>query len=124
MAQRFHAAKFNREMRAAQRKAEADLKREIDHANREYAREVDRVNRENQRRVNAYNRKVDQHNGRVIADYNRDVERVNQHNAGVVATSTVAWRLLRPDRTTRSPSSRIACGMRSLSATIASWISS
>lgn len=70
MARGFDAARFNREMRAAQRKAEAQLKRE-----------VDRVNRENQRRVDAHNRKVDQHNKKVVADYNRKVE---QHNKAVV----------------------------------------
>ena len=63
VARGFDAAKFNREMRAAQRKAEAAVKRE-----------VDRVNRENQRRVNAHNRKVDQHNKKVVADYNRQVD--------------------------------------------------
>ena len=67
----FDAAKFNREMRAAQRKAEAAVKRE-----------VDRVNRENQRLVDAHNRKVDQHNKKVVADYNR---KVDQHNKKVVA---------------------------------------
>lgn len=67
MARGFDAAKFNREMRAAQRKAEAQLKRE-----------VDRVNRENQRRVDAYNRKVDQHNKKVVADYNRQVDARNR----------------------------------------------
>lgn len=71
MARGFDAAKFNREMRAAQRKAEAAVKRE-----------VDRVNRENQRRVDAHNRKVDQHNKKVVADYNR---KVDQHNKKVVA---------------------------------------
>lgn len=74
MARGFDAAKFNREMRAAQRRAEAELKREID-----------RVNRENQRRVDAHNRKVAQHNKRVLADYNRQVERVNAHNGAVIA---------------------------------------
>lgn len=82
MAQRFDAAKFNREMRAAQRKAEAEMKRE-----------VDRVNRENRRRVDAYNRKVDQHNEKVVDDYNRENQRrvdahnrkVDQHNQRVIA---------------------------------------
>jgi hypothetical protein len=60
-------------MRAAQRKAEAALDRE-----------VKRANRENQRRVDVYNRKVDRHNEKVIADYNRDVDKVNAHNRSVV----------------------------------------
>jgi hypothetical protein len=74
MARGFDAAKFNREMRAAQRKAEAQLKREID-----------RVNRENQRRVDAHNRKVDQHNKKVVAGYNRQLDSVNAHNRAVIA---------------------------------------
>jgi hypothetical protein len=88
----FDAAKFNREMRAAQRKAEAELKREVDRANREnkravdaYNREVDRVNRANQQRLDSYNRKVDQHNQKVVADHNRHVGKVNAHNRAVVA---------------------------------------
>lgn len=70
----FDRQKFNRELRAAERKAQAAWKRE-----------VDRVNRENKRRVDAYNRKVDQHNNRVLADYNRRVDRVNRHNQAVFA---------------------------------------
>lgn len=84
MAQRFDASRLNREIRAAQRTAEAAVKREMDRAERENRREVDRVNRENQRRVDAHNRKAEQHNRKVIADYNRDVDRVNRHNAAVV----------------------------------------
>lgn len=69
----FDAAKFQPDVRAAQRKAQS-----------QFNREVDRVNRENQRRVDAYNRKVEQHNKRVITNYNRDVDRVNTHNRGVI----------------------------------------
>jgi hypothetical protein len=74
VARGFDVAKFNREMRAAQRKAQAQLNRE-----------VDRVNRENKRRVDAHNRKVDQHNKKVVADYNREAGRVNAHNRAVIA---------------------------------------
>jgi hypothetical protein len=84
----FDAAKFNREMRAA----EARMKREVDRLNREnqrqvdaYNREVDRVNRENKRRLDAHNRKVDQHNQKAVTDYNRHVTTVNAHNRAVVA---------------------------------------
>jgi hypothetical protein len=70
----FDANKFKRDMRAAQRKAEGEWKRE-----------VVRVNRENQRNIDAYNRKVEQHNAKVVADYNRQVGRVNTHNRNVVA---------------------------------------
>jgi hypothetical protein len=65
----FDPRKIEREMRAAQRKAEAEVKREID-----------RVNRENKRRVEAHNRKVEQHNRKVVADYNREVDKVNREN--------------------------------------------
>lgn len=56
-------------MRAAQQRAEAEVRREID-----------RVNRENKRRVEAHNRKVEQHNRRVVGDYNREVDKVNREN--------------------------------------------
>ncbi|MBU2548878.1 MAG: toll/interleukin-1 receptor domain-containing protein [Proteobacteria bacterium] len=62
----FNVNEFNRKMREAQRKAEQQLKREID-----------RVNRANKRAVDEYNRKVDAHNKKVIADYN---SRVRDHN--------------------------------------------
>ena len=82
MAKGFDAAKFKREVRAAQRKVETELKREVARVNRENQREIDRVNRENQRRVDAHNRKVDQHNKRAVADYNR---RADAHNRAVIA---------------------------------------
>lgn len=79
------SSEFNRQMRAAQRKAEQQIKREVDKVNRENQRRVDaynrkveahnkaevaRVNRENQRRVDAHNQKVDAHNRKVVADLN------------------------------------------------------
>lgn len=77
MPRKFDAAKFKREVRAAERKAES-----------EWRREVSRVNRETQRRVNAHNRKVEQHNKRVVADYNREVAAYNRkaerHNRAVI----------------------------------------
>jgi len=92
MARGFDAGKFNRELRAAQRRAEAQFKREIDRVNREnqrridaHDREVDRVNRENQRRLDAYNRRVDQHNQKVVTDYNRQVRSATAHNTAVIA---------------------------------------
>jgi TIR domain len=84
MPQRFDAGKFNREMRAAQRKAEAEAKRQVDRINRENKRSVDAANRENQRRVDAYNRKVEQHNKKAVTEYNREVSKVNAHNKGVI----------------------------------------
>ncbi|MEV4419996.1 toll/interleukin-1 receptor domain-containing protein [Patulibacter sp. NPDC049589] len=63
----FDAAKWQREMRAAQRKAEQAWKRQVDQANRETQRQVD-----------AHNRKVDQHNRKIVADHNREAERHNR----------------------------------------------
>ncbi len=63
---KFNANEFNRKMREAQRKAEQQLKREID-----------RVNRVNKRAVDDYNRKAEAHNKKVVADYN---SRVRDHN--------------------------------------------
>jgi len=68
---RFNANEFNRKMREAQRRAEQQLKRE-----------VDRVNRANKKAVDDYNRKVDAHNRKVIADHNR---RADTHNKKVIA---------------------------------------
>lgn len=81
MAQRFDPRKLEREMRAANRKAEAQFKRDLNR----YNREVDRVNRENQRRVDEHNRKVDRHNQKVIDAFNRQVAQVNAHNQAVDA---------------------------------------
>ncbi|CAN5812979.1 hypothetical protein BH23GEM7_BH23GEM7_14260 [soil metagenome] len=63
---RFNANEFNRKMREAQRRAEQQLKRE-----------VDRVNRANKKAVDDCNRKVEAQNRKVIADHNA---RVRDHN--------------------------------------------
>ena len=88
---RFNANEFNRKMRAAQRKAEQQLKREID-----------RVNRANKKAVDDYNRKVNAHNKKVVDDYNRRVRDHNRkaeaHNKKVIADL---------NRQLRSPSSRV-----------------
>lgn len=74
----FDPRRIEREIRAAeqraQRQAEAHQKREVTRINRE----IDRVNRENQRRLEAHNRKIDQENKRAIDEYNRKVERENK----------------------------------------------
>jgi hypothetical protein len=62
----FNANEFNRKVREAQRRAELQLKREID-----------RVNRANQKAVDDHNRKAEAHNRKAVADYNR---RVDEHN--------------------------------------------
>jgi TIR domain len=81
VSQRFNASAFRQQMRAAQRKAEQELKRAVDKANREAAAH-------NRKVIADYNRKADQHNRRVIADYNRRVDARNRaadrHNQGVV----------------------------------------
>jgi hypothetical protein len=75
---KFNASEFNRRMREAQRKAEQQLRRE-----------VDRVNRANQKAVDDYNRKAETHNRRVIADHNARVREHNRkadvHNRKVIA---------------------------------------
>jgi hypothetical protein len=75
---RFNPHDIQRKVREAQRKAEQELRQEID-----------RVNRENKRRVDAYNRQVETHNRKVIADYNQSVRTHNQkaeaHNRRVIA---------------------------------------
>lgn len=81
MPQRFNPAQFERELRAAQRRAQQNLQRQVNAHNRE----LDRVNRENKRRADDYNRKVASHNQKVIDDYNRDVARANAHNRRVDA---------------------------------------
>jgi hypothetical protein len=78
MMARFNANEFNRKMREAQRRAEQQLKQE-----------VERVNRANKRAVDDYNRKVDAHNKKVIADHNARVRehnrKANAHNKKVIA---------------------------------------
>lgn len=73
----FNANEFNRKIREAQRRAEQQLKREID-----------RVNRANRKAVDDYNRKAEAHNRRVIADSNRRVaehnRRAESHNRKVI----------------------------------------
>lgn len=75
----FDAARFERELRAAQRKAEAEARRRV----QAYNTEVDRVNKENQRRYEAAvreeQRKIDAHNRKVEQQYKRDVEAHNRH---------------------------------------------
>ena len=74
---RFNVNEFNRKLREAQRKAERQLKQEID-----------RVNRANKRAVDEHNRKAEAHNKKVIADYNARVQAHNRkadsHNRRVI----------------------------------------
>lgn len=86
MARGFDPKRIERELRAAQRKALTDARRQV----QQYNREVERVNRENQRRIDAHNRKAEAHNKKVVADYNRDVDRVNAHNRAVDAQQRAA----------------------------------
>lgn len=84
---RFDPAKFQRDMRAAQRKAEQEARRRVD----AYNREVDRVNRANQRKVEEHNRTVIRNNQREVDRFNQQVnsvnaanQRANQHNQRVI----------------------------------------
>lgn len=94
----FNINEFNRKMREAQRKAEQELKREID-----------RVNRANKRAVDDYNRRAEAHNKKVIADYNSRVRDHNRkadaHNKRVISdinrqlrSSTSGVRYTEPER--------------------------
>ncbi len=77
----FNEAEFRRKMREAERKAQRDLQRDVDRVNRENQRRVDAFNREQQRKVDAHNRKAQQHNERLVREFNQDLARVNAHNA-------------------------------------------
>lgn len=88
---RFNANEFNRRLREAQRKAEQQLKRE-----------VDRVNRANKKAVDDHNRKVDAHNKKAVDDHNR---RVRDHNRKAQSHSEKVISDLA--RQLRSPSSRV-----------------
>jgi hypothetical protein len=74
---KFDPRKWEREVRAAQQKAQ-----------REHEREVNRVNRENKRRVDDYNRKVKAHNQRETNRVNREIDTHNRkakaHNKQVI----------------------------------------
>ena len=84
-------AQIERELRAAQRRAEQEYQRRVN----AYNREVDRVNRENQRRVDEHNRKAKRHNQKVLDDFNRGVARTNARNRQVDAQNAAAIAELR-----------------------------
>ena len=71
------ASQINAQIRAAQR-----------HAEQQFKREVDRVNRANKKAVDDYNRKVTAQNTRAVDDYNRKVDAHNRktetHNKAVI----------------------------------------
>lgn len=81
---KFNVNEINRKIREAQRKAEQQMKREIDRVNRVNKKAVDDYNRkakahnkkvidEYNSRVRDHNRKADAHNKRVISDINRQL---------------------------------------------------
>jgi hypothetical protein len=101
---------FENQMRQAQRRAEAELKRQVDDYNRkvqqhnqevtrnrqraiddynrqvaEHNRSVERARRDQQRGVDQYNREADAHNKRLADARRREIEAVNSHNATVDA---------------------------------------
>lgn len=88
---RFNASEINRRLREAQRRAQQEMKREID-----------RVNRANKQAVDSYNRKVDAHNRKIVSDYNR---RAAAHNRQVESRNKSL--LASINRQLRSPSSSI-----------------
>ncbi len=76
----FDAAALRRQIREAERKAQAQFQREVDRVNRENQRRVDQFNREQQRKVEAHNRRVQQHNATVVRNFNTQVNKVNTQN--------------------------------------------
>lgn len=82
------ASEFNRQLRAAQRQAEQQAKREM----QRIQRQVDAANKKAvaglNRQVDAHNRKAEAHNLKVIADHNRQVadhnRRADAHNQKVI----------------------------------------
>lgn len=84
---------FQSQVRAAQRKMEQQIKREIDRVNRVNKKAVDDYNRKaeahNRKVVNDHNRKVEAHNRRVISERNAQIQNYNRkadaHNKQVVA---------------------------------------
>lgn len=95
MARKFDPAKFQRDMRAAQRRVEQENRRRVD----AYNREVERVNRANQRKVDEHNRAVARQNQREIDRYNQHVTAVNaanrkanEHNQRVIGELTAKLR--------------------------------
>lgn len=95
---KFNPNEFKRKMREAQRRAEQQIKRE-----------VDRVNRVNKKAVDDYNRKADAHNKKVIANHNARVREHNRkadaHNKKVIAdlnrelrSATSSIRYTEPER--------------------------
>lgn len=98
---KFSASELKRKMREAQRRAEQQLKRE-----------VDRVNRANKKAVDDYNRKADAHNAKVIADYNARVRehnrKANAHNRKVIADLNRQLRSASSPVTYTEPERRLA----------------
>jgi hypothetical protein len=82
MARGFDANKLKRDLRTAQRKADAQLRRDVNAYNRKVEQHNKKVDAENKRRVDAHNRRVEQHNKKAVADYNRRAER---HNKAAIA---------------------------------------
>ncbi|WP_354023005.1 toll/interleukin-1 receptor domain-containing protein [Conyzicola nivalis] len=96
---KFDANKFKRDLQAAQRKAQADAKRQVDAINRKNQQVVDDYNRKvrasNQRAVNSHNQQV--------AAQNREIQRVNTHNVKVVANLNKQLRSASTVRSTYTP---------------------
>jgi hypothetical protein len=103
-------SQFENQMRQAQRRAEAEIKRQVDDYNRkvhqhnrdlareqqravddynrqaaEHNRRVERAQRDQQRTIDEHNRRADAHNRRVVDVQRREIQRVNTHNAQVDA---------------------------------------
>jgi hypothetical protein len=82
------ASEFNRRLRAAQRQAEQQIKREMQRVQREVDAQNRRIDAADKKAVDDYNRKTQTHNRHVIADHNRKVDAYNRradaHNQKVI----------------------------------------
>ncbi|MFD3519272.1 toll/interleukin-1 receptor domain-containing protein [Streptomyces sp. NPDC058653] len=89
------ANKIIREMKAAQRKAEQQMQRELkraaDQANREIDQHNRKVEKKNRQAVAEYNRKVDAHNRAADRHNRQEVSRVNRELRKAASQPTVSY---------------------------------
>lgn len=82
------ASEINRQLRAAQRKAEQDMRRQIAAYNRQVEAANKKAVADYDRQVDAHNRRAEAHNRKVISDHNRSVDQHNRradaHNKRVI----------------------------------------
>lgn len=78
MPQRFSRSALQQQLRAAQRRAEQELRREIDKTNREANAHNRKAVADYKRRVDQHNRAADRHNQRVVGELNQRLRAASQ----------------------------------------------